>query len=112
MNDDRLEKSLQHLCWRHAAGAVLDVFRENESQEERRGVKASADLWCIRDDLRGEIHRRAAGFWARRTGLGPAEFPYTVDTVARLYFRFRKRNQAEVAGFAREIDGYSPATQR
>jgi hypothetical protein len=105
MNDDRLEKSLAFLAWRHIAGAILDVYRQNQAQEATGGIKASADLWSIREDLRQEVHRRATVFWAKRAGEIPQEFPYNSNFTARMYFRFRKRNQEEVQDFAREIDG-------
>src|SRR5262245_60128336 len=98
-------------AWRYSScGFALCVGCEPPSpitfgEEEQRGIKASADLWSIRQDLREEVHRRAAAFWAKRAGSTPAEFPYGVDFTARLYFRFRKRNSEEVADFAREIDG-------
>ncbi len=102
---DRLCKSLDYLHWRHLAGAVLDVFRENQKREgdgeaER---KASADEWSICDGPRREIHDRARAIWCCRTGKGANWWPYNEDATSRLYFRFRKRNKAEVEGFAREI---------
>jgi hypothetical protein len=103
---DRLEKSLRHLCWRHFAGAVLAVFLENQRRESQSDCchKASADTWGIVDELRQDIHRRSARQWCTRVGLDSSRFPYSVDEVVRLYFRFRKRNGAEIEQFRAEIE--------
>jgi hypothetical protein len=110
---DRVEKSLRYLRWCHIAGAVLDVFDENRAAEPERGVLASSDDWCIVSTFREEIHQRAAHHWRIRieqaglTRESPAGFPFSVDQVAELYFKFRKRSDDERAAFRREIEGLS-----
>jgi hypothetical protein len=99
----RLEKSLSYLTWPQLAGAVLDVFTENQRREGPAAYKASADIWCLDETLREDIHQRACRFWCARTKLDRTYFPLSVDAVARLYFRFRKRNHDEVCGFKDEI---------
>lgn len=102
----RFEKSFGYLAWHHSAGCVLDVFHENVRLRESNpsAPKACADSWCVFEDLRRQIHERARVFWCRRTGLGATYFPLSVDAVARLYFRIRKRRTHEIAAFNREIE--------
>ncbi len=106
---DRLEKSLSYLHWSHIAGAVLDVFLENQERQSADPLthKASADVWGTVDALRLEVWHRARHFWAKRTGFDCSYYPYSVDGTARLYFRFRKRNADEVLLFKQEIDPLS-----
>jgi hypothetical protein len=98
-----LEKSMDYLAWWHIAGAVLDVFQLNQRNEAHRQYKASADSWCMFDCLRQEIFNNTIRFWCERTGRDKVWFPYSIDGVCRLYFRFRKRPAAEVANFKSEI---------
>lgn len=101
---ERLGKSLRHLAWHHIAGAVMDVFRENQRREEvKAGPKASADEWATHSHLRRDIHDRAMQNWCARTGKNCQWWPYSEDQVARLYFRYRKRSAAELKAFEREI---------
>jgi hypothetical protein len=105
----RLEKSLDYLHWSHVAGAVLDVFRANQRNDAAPGgTKSSADEWAIHSGLRRAVWDRTRTAWCERTGLGWTAFPYSEDCVARLYFRFRKRNEEELRGFEREIGEAKP----
>lgn len=107
-NDNgRLGKSMAYLSWHHLAGAVLDVFRENEAGEAVRGLKANADVWAVSSELRHEIWQRVRRKWCDRSGLDMTWWPFSEDAVARLYFRFRKRNADEIDGFAQEIESAS-----
>ena len=100
-----LAKTMGYLDWSHIAGAVLDVFLENQQAEKEESASpASADTWCIVDSQRQQIFERARENWCKRTKLDPIWFPYSVDGVARLYFRFRKRNAQEINNFKMEID--------
>lgn len=67
-------------------------------------MKASADSWCLFDRLREDIHQRACRFWCDRTGMEHTYFPLSVDGVARLYFRIRKRQKDEIAAFNEEVE--------
>lgn len=102
---ERLKNSLAYLSWSHIAGAVMDVFRENQAAEERGGEKASADSWGLESERRRSVWERARDHWARRAKKDTNAFPYNEDGVVRLYFRYRKRNEDELAGFAEEIEG-------
>jgi hypothetical protein len=42
--------------------------------------------------------------WCSRSEMDATYFPYSVNYVARLYFRFRKRNEEEIRDFRREIE--------
>ncbi len=109
MSDEtNLRGSCDYLHWRHVAGAVMDVYRENEGREESGAcpIKARADVWSVSSVHRRQIHDRARWYWQQRVKLGEEWWPYSEDCVARLYFRFRKRNQAELKGFEAEIDGF------
>ncbi len=107
----RLEKSLAHLAWWHSAGCVLDVFRDNQrrEQEGKSSHEASADAWCIFDGLRRDVWERARKFWCERSGEDATCFPLSVDAVAKLYFRFRKRSPQEVCDFQAEIEAKAGA---
>lgn len=99
----QFENSLDYLQWHYIAGAVLKVFIENREREEVIGIKASADVWATYSTFRTQIWNRARRHWCEKTGLDDTWFPYSEDAVARLYFRFRKRNDEEIAAFAAEI---------
>lgn len=101
----QLERSLDYLKWHWSAGAVLQVFQENAQRHEKGKIpfKASADVWCINEALRQDIHQRACQAWCQLTGLDATWFPLSMDAVARLYFRFRKRLKIEVETFDEEI---------
>jgi hypothetical protein len=104
-NGGRFEKSFQYLSWYYSAGAVLNVFHENE-RRFRAGecrFKACADIWCINDDLREDCNERARRHWCRLTKLDDTYYPLSIDAVARLYFRIRKRRKEEIEAFDREI---------
>jgi hypothetical protein len=101
----RLEKSLNYLAWYWEAGAVLDVFHEN-MKRHRAGdcaIKPSSDIWCLTDELRQDLHRRACRSWCRLTGRTATYFPLSVDATAILYFRIRKRRKDEIEGFDQEV---------
>ena len=100
-----LAGSLRYLAWYHLAGAVLEVYRENErlDAERRASVEARSDEWATCDMLREELWVRVRAHWCELSGHPPQHFPYSHDAVAKLYFRFRKRSDAEVAAFEREI---------
>ena len=100
-----LGKSLGYMAWYHIAGAVIDVYRENQRLEEtgKHLCPAGADEWAICSLLRNGLWTRCRACWARRTGHPPHHFPYNEDAVAKLYFRFRKRSEEEVNAFEREI---------
>ena len=86
---------------------VLAVFNQNvlrESSPEKR-YKAHADIWCINAGLREDIFVRARRFWCEATKFDPTEFPLSVDAVARIYFRIRKRNAGEVAEMDAAMEG-------
>jgi hypothetical protein len=100
-----LEKSCEYLAWRHFTGAVLDVFLENQWREASGSLKASADLWVVLDALRQDLWHRARSAWCRRVGEDGMKFPYSVDGVAVMYLRFRKRNSDEIEGFRAEVEG-------
>jgi hypothetical protein len=100
----RLEKSCEYLAWRHFTGAVLDVFLENQRNEAGGSLEASADLWVVLDALRQDLWRRARGAWCQRAREDGMKFPYSVDGVAMLYLRFRKRNPGEIESFRTEIE--------
>ena len=102
MEPGRLQKSLEHLSWDHAAGAVLDVLREN--QRERGRYKPASDKWSVNSGLRHRIWKRARHFWCKRTGQDPTEWPYSVDWVADQYMKFRKRNETDLVEFEQEIN--------
>lgn len=101
MTKESVVKHFAYLDWRHMLGAVLDVFHENQhnDEQERSEYKASADTWCFSDDLRRDIHQRARRYWCNRTGMDVTYFPMSVDFVSRLYFRIRKRRADEVPVF-------------
>lgn len=104
------ENGFDYLNWRHLAGAVLDVFHENQMNEENPGaIKASADIWCSNEELRQQMWKKAQHYWCVRSGYnrwpdGFTYFPLSVDAVVRMYFRIRKRKQEEVDGFDREVN--------
>jgi hypothetical protein len=105
MSKGRLEKSLDYLAWHWQVACVLDVFRENQ-MHYRPGtgdMKPSADGWCLFEELRHDLHRRACRFWCARTSYDKTYFPLSVDATARLYFRIRKRRHDEIEDFEREI---------
>jgi len=99
----QLEKSCEYLRWDHLAYAVLTVFRENQQSEHATGIKASADVWATNSFRRKCLFDRVKDHWVKRTGLDETYFPYSEDGVARMYFRFRKRNEEEISAFAGEI---------
>lgn len=104
-NNGRFGKSMEYLAWYYSAGALLDVYHDNQRREkEGNGIKASADLWAINERLRADVHERACRFWSIRTGLNHTYFPLSVDAAARLYFRIRKRQQSEVEAFDAEVE--------
>lgn len=105
-NAGRFEKSFNYLAWYWSAASVLDVFHEN-GRKFRDGhckIKPSADVWCINDRLRQDVHERACRAWCRLTKLDDTYFPLSVDGTSRLYFRIRKRRRDEIEAFDREID--------
>lgn len=102
----QFEKSMTYLDWRPFAAAVLEVYRQNEKNGSPEYL-ASADVWATIDDLRQDIHDRTKQAWCRITGKDKTWFPYSVNAVSRLYFRFRKRNDAELMAFEQEIKGSS-----
>ncbi len=101
----RLEKSLSYLSWQWAAACVLDVFRQNQERDSAGAtILKSSDCWCITEQLRQDIFTRACRFWCNRTGLDHTYFPLSVDAVARLYFKIRKRNTQEIEAFVTEVE--------
>lgn len=100
----RVEKSLDYLAWHWIMQAVLDVFHQNQMRE-REGcpIRAKSDCWCSNKRLRKDVHKRAMKFWCDLTGCDHTYFPYSVDGVARLYFKIRKRQVGEVEGFDAEV---------
>lgn len=107
----RLEKSLTYLHWSYVAGAVMDVFRQNQGREAIGGEKASADTWGLEDHLRLEVWARVRQFWSNRSGLPADKFPFTVDQTVRVYMRYRKRNEDELRAFELEIAEGTPPSQ-
>lgn len=105
----RFEHSFEFMDWRYAAGAVLDVFHENQRNEQLPGaIKASADLWCMSESLRLQMWTRAMHFWCVRSGLHFTCFPLSVDSVSKIYLRIRKRKKEEIDGFDKEVGGKPP----
>jgi len=95
--DDFLEDSfgyLSRVCC--MAGAVLDVYDDNCARHQAGScdLQAGADGWSLFDDLRRDVWQRSRSFWCCRSQLDPTWFPLSLDHVARLYFRIRKRNDA------------------
>jgi hypothetical protein len=103
---DNSEKFHAHLNWRHIEAAVLDVFYENMASEEQadEDCKTRADTWGIHSELRRPLWRRVRQHWMRRTAKRLFDFPYSVDFVCQLYFRFRKRNKDELKDYYRSIN--------
>lgn len=99
-----LERSCYHLSWHHIFGAVLYVFQDNQRRESNPGAfEAKSDDWAINSVLRDELYQRVRQRWCFLAGHNHTYFPYSVDGVARMYFRLRKRNAEEIEGFASEI---------
>jgi hypothetical protein len=100
----RLEKSLAYMSWKYVAAAILAVFRGNQAREKEKGAfKASADVWMSVDGLRQRNFEACRRHWCDLTKLDVTYFPLSVDAVARLYFKVRKRNPDEVAAFEAEV---------
>ncbi len=93
----RTDPAFKYLDWYYSAGAVLDVYRENQkrAKDDPSTIAACSESWTYNDRLRQEIHQRACTFWCVRTGLDHTYFPLSVDAVSRLYLRYRKRTVAE-----------------
>lgn len=94
--------SMRYLDWGFAAGAVLRVIQDHKTNPAR--WKADADTWANYSEGRQEVFEAARQQWVALSGYDVSYFPLSVDAVARLYFRFRKRNDQELAAFAVEID--------
>ncbi len=102
----RLEKSFDYLCWRYIALAMLDVYRENQANDSQPGaIKAMADSWGINSVLRQQIFDRVRAAWCVHADSDGKHFPYSVDYVAFLYFRYRKRTKEEIQLFNEELNG-------
>jgi hypothetical protein len=103
---DNSEKFHAHLNWRHIEAAVLDVFYENIACEQTAddSCKSQADTWGIHSELRSDLWERTRSFWVNRTTKRQVDFPYSVDFVCQLYFRFRKRNKDELKEYYRSIN--------
>ena len=97
-------KSMEYLDWKPLAACVLEVFMDNQSQERENGILASSDVWATNTTLRSKVWKLACSAWCRRTGLDHTYFPLSEDAVARLYFRYRKRNADEIKAFRDEIE--------
>jgi hypothetical protein len=78
---------------------VLSVYVEND----RNGEKRKSDNWSIVDERRARIWEQARAHWIALARCRADYFPYSVDAVARLYFRYRKRTNKEVNGLAVEL---------
>jgi hypothetical protein len=104
-DNGRLAKAFWYLEWHYIAGAVMEVFRENQRLEEadKDAIKASADSWCICEPLRQDVYQRARRNWLARTKEPVTTWPYNVDYTALVYFKFRKRNPEELKAFEQEI---------
>ena len=85
--------------------------------KELRGIRAGANKWVILEHLRNYILERTIALWrenAKRVGYkNTSVLPFTTDDVMELYFRYRKRNPKEIAGFIAEIaDAFSRPRQK
>ena len=97
-----LRKSLGYLRWQPLFGAVLDAFIANQST--KHPLSASSDGWYTVDKFRILLHDSVREHWVRRTGLAGEDFPLSVDAVARLYMKVRKRNSDEIAAYLEEVE--------
>jgi hypothetical protein len=99
------DRTLKYLEWFYAAGCVLDVYRENQQRDTvGTTISSRSEAWTDNDRLRYDLHERACKFWCARTGLDHTYFPLSIDAVARLYLRLRKRNAAESERFEAKIE--------
>ena len=101
----RLAASLGYLAWQYLAGAVMEVFRENQALEDRdrKRTPANSEDWTVCDQMRQDLWVRARACWCARTGIRSQHFPYSRDAVVKIYLRYRKRSSLEVAAFEAEI---------
>ena len=99
-------RSFKYLEPCYAVACILDVFHENQrlDREGKSTVTAASDCWIDNDRLRRDVFDRACRFWCYRTGLNHTYFPLSVDAVARLYHRIRKRRAEEVENFEANIE--------
>lgn len=107
----KLEKSLDYLHWRHFAGAMMDVVCAMQAQANHnldggilQGIKPDADCWAWDSKLRARLTAAVMQRWCFRTGEDETWFPYSEDGVARLFLRYRKRNEQDIVGFEKEIE--------
>jgi hypothetical protein len=73
--------------------SVLDVLFENKDKDDACTSEhtVGSDDWSINDSLREGVLVRARKFWSKRTELSESVFPYNLDAIALVCFRFRKR---------------------
>lgn len=98
-----LLNSLHYMHPAFAAASVLNVFRQNEANDQYAEFKSSADTWATYSVKRAELFLRVRLWWCFLTGMDASYFPYSEDGTARLYFRFRKRNAEEITAFMAEL---------
>jgi hypothetical protein len=101
---DSSDKNRDHLRWQHIEGAAPDVYYENQRAEVQPDCKAHADAWGIHSELRQDIFIRTRQARMERTGKRKFDFPYSKDHPCSLYFKFRKRNQEELAEHYRALN--------
>src|SRR5262252_5577898 len=93
--------------------SVVDVLAENKRNGDSDTVAytVSADAWGINSRLRDEVFERVSKHWSRRTEFHADLFPYNVDCVVSVYFRYRKRGAdwPTIEQMRRSIDGDSPS---
>ncbi len=99
-----LSVSMKYLDWSYSCGCVFQVIEENKAAGKLGNWKPDADTWAWYSEARSQIFVRARRAWCLLTLKDESYFPLSEDAVARLYFRYRKRNDGEVSSFKRQIN--------
>lgn len=104
----KLVPTLRYMRGDYLALAVLRVFRDNQLAELKNlpGTvhPANADTWAYNSAMLTDVVERTQKHWCPIAKKDATWFPDSRNVIARLYLRFRKRNEEELAAWEKELN--------
>lgn len=83
--------------------AVIEVYHTNQAHGPLLGMPADAGAWIFDQQTRERLHANVVAAWGRITKRSYDWFPFSIDIVARLYWRVAKAKPSQVDAWEAEL---------